>query len=312
MIDFFCNIYTYVSYKHAFLRKTRIEAIIRAITRFSANIVLPLHIQCTNHIKKYALNPEIRNTAPIIVSFTSFPARINRTWLVVESLLRQTVKPDKIILWLAKEQFDGFHSLPKKILRLQSRGLEIRFVEEDIRSHKKYAYAIREYPDAIIVTVDDDVFYPSHMLQYLLEAHTKHPNDVIANITHQLQYKSSGELLSYADWKHNITLQDYSNNIFQVGVGGVLYPPHCAHPDICNAELAYRVCPFGDDIWLYAMCRLVGTTIRTSSSTFVPLPIYNLHNVSLSTENLLGRNDSQIQQITTFCIEQYGKNPFEQ
>ena len=36
--------------------------------------------------------------------------------------------------------------------------LEIIFVEEDLRSHKKYYYAFKEYQNDIIITIDDDIF----------------------------------------------------------------------------------------------------------------------------------------------------------
>ena len=53
----------------------------------------------------------------LIVSLTSFPARINTVHQVIESLLNQTKKADKIILWLAPEQFpNGEKDLPEKLL----------------------------------------------------------------------------------------------------------------------------------------------------------------------------------------------------
>lgn len=311
MIDFFCNIYSSIKDNNAILKKMCFYSVLRALTRLCANILLPIYIRCTSHHKNYSLISSTNRDVPVIVSLTSFPARINRLWLVIETILRQTIKPDKIILWLSKEQFDNFHSLPTNLLNLQSRGLEIRFVEGDIRSHKKYLYSISEYPHANIITIDDDIFYNSHTIQYLLDSHKQYPSDVIANITHQLQYDSAGELLLYSNWKHNISIQNCSSHIFQVGVGGVLYPPRCAHKDICDMKLAYTYCPYGDDIWLFAMCRLKGTTIRTSMHTFTPLPIYNIHNISLSTSNLQGRNDTQIQQLRQYCIQQYNSDPFE-
>jgi len=36
----------------------------------------------------------------IIVSLTTYPARINSVWITVSSLLQQTMKPYKVILWL--------------------------------------------------------------------------------------------------------------------------------------------------------------------------------------------------------------------
>ena len=80
---------------------------------------------------------ETKNKPRIIISLTSFPKRIDIVWITIESILRQSQKPDEIILWLAEEQFQGIDSLPKSLLELMERGLTIRFCD-DLRSHKKY------------------------------------------------------------------------------------------------------------------------------------------------------------------------------
>ena len=41
----------------------------------------------------------------VIVSLTTFPARISTVWITIETIFRQEVMPDRIVLWLAKEQF---------------------------------------------------------------------------------------------------------------------------------------------------------------------------------------------------------------
>ena len=111
--------------------------------------------------KKPNLN-NINNT--IIISLTTFPDRIDKTWLVVESLLNQTYKPSKIVLTLSLKQFSGVEALPKKLIEQQKRGLEILWTDDDIRSHKKYYYVMKKYPKHIVVTVDDDFLYSKGML----------------------------------------------------------------------------------------------------------------------------------------------------
>src|SRR5690606_16079955 len=85
------------------------------------------------------------------VTLTSFPARINDVWIVVECLFRQVEKADKIILWLSTPQFEGI-KIPERLLAQQKRGLEIKFVEDDLRSHKKYLYAFEAFPNDYIIT----------------------------------------------------------------------------------------------------------------------------------------------------------------
>ena len=56
----------------------------------------------------------------LIVSLTSFPERIPTLHICLSSLMQQTVKPDMLVLWLAKEQFPNLEAdLPEEILRLK-------------------------------------------------------------------------------------------------------------------------------------------------------------------------------------------------
>lgn len=84
----------------------------------------------------------------IIVSLTSFPKRIDTLWITIETLLRQSMKPDEIILWLAEEQFNGIDSLPKALLEQQKRGLTIRFCD-DLRSHKNIIIQCRNIQEIL-------------------------------------------------------------------------------------------------------------------------------------------------------------------
>ena len=76
----------------------------------------------TESIHKSALNSEKR-TEKVIASMTSFPARIEYVHIALKSLMTQSYKPDRIVLWLAEEQFPEHH-LPQQLLTLQDYGLE--------------------------------------------------------------------------------------------------------------------------------------------------------------------------------------------
>ena len=84
----------------------------------------------------------------IVISLTSFPGRIADVWIVIECLFRQTYKADKIILWVDKERFN-VEDLPSRLKAQMKRGLEIRLVE-DLRSHTKYYYALKEYNNSLL------------------------------------------------------------------------------------------------------------------------------------------------------------------
>ena len=99
-------------------------------------------------------------SSPIIISLTTYPARVGTVWITITSLLNQTKQPQRVILWLAEEQFQD-KKIPKRLMQLQKRGLEILYCE-DLKPHKKYFYTMQEYPECFVVTADDDIFYPEN------------------------------------------------------------------------------------------------------------------------------------------------------
>ena len=109
-----------------------------------------------NHLQ---LN-KIKRDQKIIVSLTSYPKRIDTIWLTITSLFKQSMKPDLIVLWLAKSQFKTLDDLPDSLKRLQKYGLKIKLCD-DLKSHKKYYYALKEFNEDIVILADDDMFYPN-------------------------------------------------------------------------------------------------------------------------------------------------------
>ena len=123
----------------------------------------------------YGLNKDKRDV-PIVVTMTSFPARFKTIHLAIKSIMAQTIKPDKIILYLDENVDDA--QITEKMRKLKEYGLEIKKRPVDMKVHKKYYYAMKEYPDAIIVTADDDCMYRKGLISTLLETHKKYPQTV--------------------------------------------------------------------------------------------------------------------------------------
>ncbi len=196
----------------------------------------------------------------IIVSLTTFPARIDSVWITIASILNQTVKPKMVLLWLSKTQFPGGEAaLPQKLLKLKDRGLSIRFCDEDIRSHKKYYYTMKEYPEDIVVTIDDDMLYPENCLEQLLAAHKKHPTEICCQYAHVITYQD-GKLLPYRNWVSCYGDSTEPNmQILPVGCGGVLYTPGLLDARVLDKEIFWDICPQMDDLWLKTMEVLKGT-----------------------------------------------------
>ncbi len=316
MVDFFYKIYDSTKGRNALLQKLRVYSVLRLPIRTLANLVLPIYFRLTQHNPAYRLSTEGKTESRLIVSLTSFPARIAKVWLVVESLLRQTAKPDMIILWLSKEEIPDMASLPRKLLEQQERGLTIALREDNLRPHMKYYYTLTEHPESVLVTVDDDIFYRSDMLSNLLECAKEHPGCVVANYVHRMHW-SQGRLCPYNDWLSTVVADgEQSSHLFVCGAGGVLYPPGILlspQSSVLDKELIQTICPKADDVWLNAALRMNGIKAVKSKSSHFFLPVQNWNNKKLSSDNLFKQgNDRQIDSVRKYYIEKSNKDPFSQ
>ena len=192
----------------------------------------------------------------VIISLTSFPARIGCLPEVLDSLLRQTVRADRIILWLAEEQFPGREKdLPAGLMEMFSGcdTLQLRWCD-DLRPHKKYYYTMKENPDSIVITVDDDVYYAADMVETLLDSYAVFPYAVSAMRAHKIVTDDSGAIAPYSQWIKEYNLTGIpSLALCATGVGGVLYPPHTLPEELFNTERIRETCLNADDLWLKAM-----------------------------------------------------------
>ena len=190
----------------------------------------------------------------LIVSMTSFPAAIEYAQEAVKSLLKSNLTPDKIILYLTFSQF-GEEGLPLPLLKLQEENpvFEIRDYPHDIRSYRKLIPALLEFPEDVIVTVDDDVIYHPDMLKQLMEMHSLYPKDVIAHRARKIKPDSPYKKWKKYRWYHFLN-KKYHEDILnlQTGVGGVLYPPHSLKEEMLDPEIFTKLAPTTDDIWFWA------------------------------------------------------------
>jgi len=252
---------------------------------------------------KIAYRWRMRTTAPLhgrdnqlIVSLTSHAKRFPTLPLTLKSLLTQSIRPDRLILWLAEVDRSV---LPESVESLQQEGLEIRYCE-DLRSYTKIIPSLASFPEADIVTADDDVYYWSDWLKELVLAAERFPGDVVAHRMHKML--GAGETVrSYREWPKKISDQTRDRYNFATGIGGVFYPAGCFHPDVLNRSEFMRLCPDADDVWLYWMVRLNGRYELHSGTRREPVNWPGSQAAGLWKRNKTG-NDAQIRAM----IETYG------
>ena len=273
------------------LERGREESVLIGRIEWFYNVLVRNRYQ-KHPLHRYGLNQKPRKE-PVIVSLTSYPKRSGTVWLTVETLLRQTVRPDKIILWLADSQYNGWEDLPKELREQQKRGLEIRFCS-DLRSHKKYYFVMKEYSEALVILADDDMFYPYDTVETLLRLHKKHPLDVC---TMTAQVMAPSRFANPSEWRNPMLDEtfEHSDQIQIFSGSGSLFPPRTLDESVFDRDLIQSLCPYADDLWLTLMALKKGTgiTMQRPWRAF-PVTIYGTGVDSLWYVNAEGgQNDAQ-------------------
>jgi hypothetical protein len=238
-----------------------------------------------------------RGLPDLVVSMTTLPARLHVVHNAVESVLAQSILPSRLVLWISDDV--NADAIPPQLASLESRGLEIRRVR-DVGPHTKLIYALREFADKSIVTVDDDVIYPTNALQCLWEQHLRFPQAVVSNWARELAFGRDGaakgvregKLLTPPLLEREIEqakkyIAAPSLLAFPYGTAGVLYPPGALNEQVFDIETMKALCPKEDDIWFKAMSVLNGTPVVTTN-----LGINPLHHCLTGTQHVALRHDN--------------------
>lgn len=243
-----------------------------------------------------------KRETPIIISLTSYPARIESAYKTIRTLLHQSYLPDRIILWLAKEQFVSETALPSNLLELKKYGLEIRWYH-NIMAYKKLVPALKEFPDALIVTVDDDWYYPRNMLEILIEEHYHYPNDIICHaVTHPYLDENNKIRTNKSNQDYKGTAS-YFNKI--LGGSGALYSKRLLDSEVFEEERFLKEAPTNDDIFFWAMAVKKGTKIRLPKKA---LGLALMTDPVMQTENSLDKinsSDNLYEKVTNRMLELY-------
>lgn len=258
-------------------------------------------------IPPYGINKNQYRSQKVVVSFTSYGRRVSSVLpYTIASLLRQTYKPDVLLLWLDSDNWND-NNLPKALKKLQQKGLTICYCE-DLRSYKKLIPTLELYPDALIITVDDDIYYKKNMVERLIMEYEKNPDRIISHRAHRIRFDDNGQLMPYNDWEEEVSGVS-GQFIFPTGGGGCLYQKRLLHPDICNRNLFSKLAPKADDVWFYFMERLQSTecfVMPYRGYIYLPLDAFYQYfhkEASLASTNCgESQNDVQIRAV----MEHYG------
>ncbi len=197
-----------------------------------------------------------------IVSLTSIPPRFKHLPAVIESLAAQSVKPDRIELYLPRAyRREEFNSAEMPALPSLSGACEIIRVDTDYGPATKILPSVSRHQgtQARLVYCDDDKIFHPLWLETLLNSAEDHPDCVIANsgqssarfeakcrwMRRGLVYRLL-RLLSLGQWKPIRSRKHYKDDIAE-GCNGVLIRPDFIDEAAFDIpDILWTV----DDVWL--------------------------------------------------------------
>jgi len=275
----------------------------RQMRKVEQTIATTVRSQYLQNLALYSTLPLVNNDVAreheLIVSLTTYSKRIHDVHLVIESLSEQTIKANRIILWLDEDEFSQ-STIPEVLKLQQNRGLEIRFCP-DYRSYKKLVPTLKLAPNADIITVDDDLLYPYDMIEMLVKEKLGYPQYIIGTRAHKMLVKDKS-LLPYKSWPKECSYLNNGSKTFLTTGAGTLFPAGVLPKEALEPKEFLNLCPNADDIWfnLVALKHGIGRRKLSDDRKFVSrfLHLESNQDIGLNKQNVNNsQNDTQAKKV---------------
>jgi hypothetical protein len=235
----------------------------------------------------------------VIVSLTTFSKKIHEVHLAIESIAQQSIRPNKIILWLDEDEF-SIETIPSILIKQINRGLEVRFFT-NIKSYKKIVPTLIFFPNSYIITIDDDVLYANNMIDILVKEQKRFPKMIIGHRGHKITFDGANLPKPYRQWDYDINDDAGSHNIMLTGCGGIIYPPKSLHLDTTKIDIFQKLSPNADDLWLKIMAIKNNTRCKITEHSDGGLALKSYRNIGLAQMNVKnGGNDQQLKKLIEY------------
>ncbi len=182
----------------------------------------------------------------IVVSLTSYGERLSIVHIAIRSILCQTIKPDKVVLYISEEDSKKQIEKEKELIKA---GVIIKRHVKDLKPHKKYFYAMQEYSDSLIITIDDDCIYDDQTIENLYSYHLKFSEAVVCRRARRIGVLD-GEIDTYTNWENYVINDIPESAVCPIGVGGILYPVGNYREYFLDEDGIRKTALYQDDLWL--------------------------------------------------------------
>lgn len=217
---------------------------------------------------------------PIYVSLTSIFKNQSLLTKTLHSILKQTLKPDKIFIYLSDKPYmldNGFKDYIITDNNLQTlinnNNIFIKWVI-NIGSYRKLIPILQDKwnEDCIIITIDDDTIYDDNLIKNLVSDYNKY-NCVIG---YRGFTPACDKLKNFNYLKRSNTKNLHLYN-FLTGKGGILYKPQFFHNtnNLIFNKIYLDICPGQDDLWFYIVRILNNINCYTSNTKYMTKDLLN-------------------------------------
>lgn len=187
----------------------------------------------------------------IIVSMTTIPSRKDRFKENLPSILEQTYKFDKLVINVQHEEdLDWYREIAKMDARI-----EINLCEEKWRSCNKLLPTLKKYPNDVIITIDDDIYYPNLCFQKLIDKWNENKNCIIAHEVNPIQLDTKNKVVIYYN-EMDVKLEEKAYGKYLSNC--TLFPPQCFdNTDLFDYDKMMK-CTDGlhDELWFWIQSTL--------------------------------------------------------
>ena len=221
----------------------------------------------------------IKKNEKFIISLTSDLENINKTNLIINSIITQGIKRDlyQIFLILSLNDYKKVEELPKEIqFLLKIKIIKIKFIKEKITEFKRTLITMKIYNNNPIILINNKCFLPHGWLEMLINDHFKYSNDAIAS-TIQYFYGKGGVVKEFSEgFKgekfgtfNHVTEIIFNFAIFNMDLGGILYPKNFFKNSLFyNENLFLKISNDSEEFWQSAFIMLEDKILRQSSKIF--------------------------------------------
>lgn len=185
----------------------------------------------------------------VIISMTTIPCRQERLKANINSILEQSYIFDKLIINvddnLSNEEYEFYNNFSEIDKRIVINKSDAKW-----RSCNKLLPTLKLYPDEVIITCDDDIYYPIDCFKELIDQYNKTPDCIIAHEVNPIIINND---FTYVDVFNGYDIKLKQKEYGKYLSNCCLFPPHVFdNTDLFDYEKMME-CTNGthDELWFW-------------------------------------------------------------